>query len=206
MTEASCRRALALYEQAGDDLGAGWAHAWLLLILLLDVRLDEARLHGNRAVELLEPLGPTRELAEALRVRGQFLWRTGELVEAEVYSRRAAALASELGARDIHAAAIHDLAIELTQSGRTEEGVATMKEAFQLAKTVGDPLNLQRIYNNYASTLADNASDLARAKQVALDGLEMARRAGGTGWAAWIEGTLGSDRDAFRATSRPPRP
>ncbi len=190
-TEAACRRALALYEESGDDLGAGWAHAWLLLILLLDVRLDEARLHGGRAVELLEPLGPTRELAEALRVRGQFLWRTGELEEAEVCSRRAAALADDLGAKDIRAAAIHDLAIELTQSGRTEEGVATMEEAFQLAKTVGDPLNLQRIYNNYASTLADFASDFEGARTIGEQGLEHAERSGGLGWTAWIRGSLG---------------
>jgi tetratricopeptide (TPR) repeat protein len=42
-----------------------------------------------------------------------------------------------------------------------------------------------------ASTLTDFASDLPRAKQIAEEGLEMARRAGGTGWIAWIEGTLG---------------
>ena len=191
VTESACRRALALYEEAGDDLGAGWAHAWLLLILLFDSRLDEARLHGNRAVELLDPLGPTRELAEALRVRGQFLWRTGELEEAEVYSRRAAALAEELGAKDIRAAAIHDLAIELTQSGRTTEGVATMEEAFKLAKTVGDPMNLQRIYNNYASTLAEFASDFQGARAIGEQGLERAERSGGLGWQAWTRGSLG---------------
>ena len=190
VAEASCRRALALYEEAGDDLGAGWAHAWLLLILLLDVRLDEARLHGDRAVELLEPFGTTRELAEALRVRGQFLWRTGEVEEAQVCSRRAAAMAEELGANDIRAAAIHDLAIELTQSGQTEEGVATMEEAFQLAKTVGDPINLQRIYNNYASTLADFASDFEGARAIGEEGLEYAERSGGLGWIAWIRGSL----------------
>ena len=191
VTEAACRRALALFEEVGDHLGEGWAHAWLLLILLPEVRLDEARLHGDRAVELLEPLGPTRELAEALRVRGQFLWRTGELAEAEVCSRRAAALASELGATEIHAAAIHDLAIELTQSGRTGEGVATMKEAFELAKTVDDPLNLQRIYNNYASTLTDYASDFEGARAIGEEGLKHAERSGGLGWTAWIRGSLG---------------
>ncbi len=189
--EAACRRALALYEEAGDELGAGWAHAWLLLILLFDVRLDEARLHGDRAVELLDPLGPTRELAEALRIRGQFLWRTGEFEEAEVCSRRAAALAEELGAKDIRAAAIHDLAIELVQSGRTEEGVATMEEAFQLAKTAGDPMNLQRIFNNYASVLSDFASDFDGARAIAEQGLEHAERSGGLGWTAWLRGGLG---------------
>ena len=100
-------------------------------------------------------------------------------------------LAEELGAKDIRAAAIHDLAIELTQSGRTEEGVATMEEAFQLAKTAGDPINLQRIYNNYASTLADFASDFEGARAIGEQGLEYAERSGGLGWTAWIRGSLG---------------
>ena len=67
-----------------------------------------------------------------------------------------------------------------------------MEEAFRLAKEAGDRTRTSmRAYNNIASTLTDFASDLPRAKQIAEEGLEMARRAGGTGWIAWIEGTIG---------------
>jgi tetratricopeptide (TPR) repeat protein len=207
--EEVCRRALALFEEAGDDLGAGWAHAWLILVLLLQSRDEEARDHGERAVALLEPLGETRELAEAIRLRGQFHWRLGEMVEAEADSRRAAGIAERVGAADIHAAATQDLGVELSQTGRREEALVTMEEAFRLAREAGDRINLQRMYNNFAATLTDYASDLPRARAIALEGLEMAQRAGGTGWLAWIEGTLGEielklgDLDAAEALLAP---
>ena len=58
-----------------------------------------------------------------------------------------------------------------------------------LSKEADDPNNLQRIYNNLASTLAD-ADEYERAREIALEGLAMARRRGGSGWAGWISGTL----------------
>ncbi len=190
-TEEATRRALALFEEAGDDLGAGWAHGWMIFVMYIQGREDEARRHADRALALLEPLGETVELAGAIRQRGQLLWRIGDMDEAESNSRRAAEIALRVGALDIEAAAMQDLGVELSQTGRIDEALATMEDAFRLAKEAGDRINLQRMHNNFASTLADNASDLPRAKQIALDGLEMARRAGGTGWAAWIQGTLG---------------
>ena len=207
-TEEACRRALALFEEAGDDLGAGWAHAWMIFVLYLQRREDDARRHADLALELLEPLGETVELAEAIRQRGQFHWRIGEMEEAEASSRRAAEIARRIGAAGIEAAAMQDLGVELSQTGRIQEALTTMELAFRLAKEAGDRINLQRMYNNFASTLADNASDLPRAKQVGQEGLEMARRAGGTGWEAWIEGTLGviemlqGDLEAAEALTR----
>lgn len=191
-TEMACRRALALFEETGDDLGAGWAHAWMIFVMFLRRREDEARRHADAALALLEPLGETPELAEAIRLRGQFLWRLGEMEEAEASSRRASEIARRVGALDIEAAAMQDLGVELSQTGRTQEALAVSEDAFRLAKEAGDRINLQRMYNNFASILTDFASDLPRAKAVAEEGLEMARRAGGTGWTAWIEGTLGA--------------
>ena len=185
------RRALALSEEAGDDLGAGWAHAWLILILLIQGKEEEARSHGDQAVALLEPLGETRELAEAIRLRGQFYWRVGEMEAAESSSRRAQEIAEHVGAIDIQAAAAQDVGVELSQTGRTEEAIAAMEAAFVLAKEAGDRINLLRMYNNFASVLLDFAVDLPRARAVALEGLEMARRSGGTGWIGWVGGTLG---------------
>jgi tetratricopeptide (TPR) repeat protein len=85
---------------------------------------------------------------------------------------------------------MQDLAVNLSQSGRPQEALETLEEAFRLAKEVGDRLNLQRMYNNYASTLA-NQGDLARARVIAAEGVELGRRIGGIGWLAWIVGTLG---------------
>ncbi|MGE5225527.1 MAG: ATP-binding protein [Planctomycetaceae bacterium] len=191
VTEEACLASIALCEEAGDELGAGWSKAWLVLALFLQGKEDEARRSADDAVAALEPMGDTIELAEAVRIRGQFLWRLGELEDAEADSRRAAAMAERVGAIEIRAAAVQDLAIELSFSGRNEEAMTTIEEAFLLAKEAGDRVNLQRAYNNFAAQLASAATDLPRAKAIAEEGVEMARRVGGTGWLAWIEGSLG---------------
>jgi class 3 adenylate cyclase/tetratricopeptide (TPR) repeat protein len=191
VTVEACRTSIALCAEAGDDLGAGWSTAWLALALFLQGKEDDARRSADEAVVRLEPHGDTAELAEAVRIRGQFLWRLGELEAAEVDSRRAAGIAERVGAIEIRAAAVQDLAIELSFSGRTDEAMTTIEEAFRLAKEAGDRANLQRAYNNFAAQLASVATDLPRAKAIAEEGVEMARRIGGGGWLAWIEGSLG---------------
>jgi class 3 adenylate cyclase/tetratricopeptide (TPR) repeat protein len=190
-TEWACRTALTLFEEAGDELGAGWAQSWLVLILLQKGHADEALAIGERAVERLEPFGETPEFAGALRQLGQFHWRRGDSAEADAFLRRAVEMAARVDAPDVRAAAMHDLGVNLSFTGHTKEAIETLELAFQLAKEVDDPINLQRIYNNLTSTLADFASDYERAREIGSEGLEMARKGGGTGWLAWIEGTLG---------------
>ncbi len=189
-TMAAARAAFALFEEAGDELASGSAESWLIIPSFQQGRQDEALEHGRRAIARLEPFGETRELAAALRLMGQFHWRRGESEAADTCLRRAEEIARHVGARDIRAEAMQDLAINLSQSGRPEEALETLEEAFRLAKEVGERLNLQRMYNNYASTLA-SLGDFPRARAVAAEGVDLGRRIGGIGWLAWIVGTLG---------------
>ena len=85
-TEWACKRALALYEEAGDELGAGWAQSWLVLIMFQNGRDDEAVRNGEQAIERLEPLGETPELAQALQLLGQFHWRRGHSEESDIHA------------------------------------------------------------------------------------------------------------------------
>ncbi len=162
-----------------------------MLTLFQQGRIDEALASGQRAVERLEPFGETWELAGALRQLGQFHWRRGDSAEADAYLRRAVAMAGRVGATDVRAAAMQDLGVNLSQTGHPMEALETLEIAFQLAKEVDDPINLQRAYNNFASTLADFGSEYPRALEVGREGLAMARRGGGFGWLGWIEGTVG---------------
>jgi predicted ATPase len=183
--------ALALYEEAGDELRAGAAESWLIMPSFQQGRQQDALEHGRRSIDRLEPFGDTRELASALRQMGQFHWRRGESEKAEACLLRAEEIAGRVGARDIQAEAMQDLGVNQSQSGRHEEALATMEEAFRLAKEVGDRLNLQRMYNNYASTLAQYGSRFVQARAVAAEGVELGHRIGGVGWLAWMIGTLG---------------
>jgi class 3 adenylate cyclase/tetratricopeptide (TPR) repeat protein len=188
-TEQTLRRSLALFEEAGDDRGAGWAESWLVLGLMQQGRDEEALASGRGAVDRLEPLGDTPELAEAHRILGQFHWRRGNLEDADEHLRRAIAVTDVVDTPAVRSAAMQDLGVLLTQSGDSAEGLATLELAFELAKVAVDRINLMRIHNNLASTLVTSASDYRRAREIGLAGLELSSKTGG-GWAGWVLGTL----------------
>ena len=189
-SEQICRLTLELYEELGDERGAGWTEAALVMVLFNGGHAEEAEAIGKHAVQRLEPLGETFELASALRQLGQFYWRKGDSEKADAALRRAAEIAARIGALDVRSAALQDLGINLGQSGHAVESIATLEEAFELAKNGNDANNLQRLYNNFASTLADFGSQYRRALEIGSEGLAMAYRGGGPGWTAWIAGTV----------------
>ncbi|HEY7666814.1 MAG TPA: AAA family ATPase, partial [Actinomycetota bacterium] len=188
-TEASCRRYLALAEEAGDELGAGWAQAELARIVFHEGRERELEELSEAAVVRLEPLGDSRELAYALGIAGWYRWRRGRYAEAEPVLRRAIEIATRIDAPRERAEATMDLAVTLTYMGRAEESVATMEEAYELAMQVGSLASLGRIYNNYGAIVG--SADPRRAVAVLRQGLEATRRAGATQFVAWISGSLG---------------
>jgi tetratricopeptide (TPR) repeat protein len=159
------------------------------MVLFQQGRPEEALEAGARAVSRLTRIDESPELAEALRSLGQFHWRRGDSAEADANLRRAIDVAGRVGAPAVRAAALQDLAVATAQTGHTDEAMATMEEAFQAAKEVGDRVNLQRAYNNFASLLVYNGSDLARAWEIILEGIELAERSRGSGWMGWIQNT-----------------
>jgi class 3 adenylate cyclase/tetratricopeptide (TPR) repeat protein len=190
-TERVTRGALEAYEAIDDPVGAGWAHARLVLPLLQESRDEEAERAGRTAVEILEPLGERAELADALHRLGWYLWRRGRSEEAEPLLRGAVGMAARVDAPLVHAEAMQTLAVCLAQMGRSEEAIETEEKAYRLAKEVGDFTNLLRCYTNLPSVLADQVSDYARGELVLREGLEYAQRAGARGHAAWLMGNLG---------------
>ncbi len=189
--EGSARRALALFEEAKDELGSGWAQAALVTPLFQQGRDEEAFGNGEQALARLEPLGESLELADALHILGQFHWRRGHSEIADTYLRRAVDVARRVGAQVTLARATQTLGLELAQTGNVVEALATMEDAFRLAKSAGDLTNLLRIYNNFPAILSDFASDYERAEEISREGLEVAKRAGAIGFVAWIGGGLG---------------
>jgi class 3 adenylate cyclase/tetratricopeptide (TPR) repeat protein len=195
------RRAMALSREIGDDRRAGAAHALMILIYQQLGDEEAAEAEGEAALALLEPLGESPELAEALHRIGWLGWRHGQ--DASATLRRAVEMARRIDAPVVLAGATHTLAVQLSQNGEVEESLAMLDDAFALAKEVDDQLNLLRIYTNMSSILATDASDLPRSLEVALEGLEVSRRAGATGFvgwqlenAGWVQMKLGDVRSA----------
>ena len=184
-------RALEAYEETGDQVGIGWARSQLVMPLLMAARHEESEQVAREAVATLEPLGEREELADALHSLGWYLWRRGRGREAEPVLRRSAEMASRVDSPLVHARATQSLAVCLAQMGRSAEAIATIEEAYRLAKEVGEFSNLMRCCNNLPATLADLASDHPRAEAVLREGLELAQRAGAKSHVSWMTGSLG---------------
>jgi class 3 adenylate cyclase/tetratricopeptide (TPR) repeat protein len=190
-SERIARRTIELAAASDDDLAAGWADARLVLPLMQQARHEEAEHAGRTAVHMLEPLGDTRELADALHRLGWFLWRRGREDDAEPLLRRAIDMADRVGDPLVRAEATQTLAVcQLSRPRHAAEAYDLMEEAFALAKEVGDTTNLMRAYNNIASTRSARRGP-APTTDVLREGLELALRSGTIANAGWISGTLG---------------
>ncbi len=188
--ERVARRAIEIFTAAGDLGGVGWVNARLVIALMQQSRHDEAEEAGRIAIETLEPLGESADLADALHRLGWFFWRRGRLPEADPLLRRAIEMAARVDAKLVRAEATQTLAVCQLSFGRFAEFRRLMEEAFILAKEAGDTSNLFRAYNNL-STVRGASPGPTAAAEVLMEGLELALRAGIIQMSGWIAGSLG---------------
>jgi tetratricopeptide (TPR) repeat protein len=195
-TERVTRRAIEIFEAAGDQQGVGWATSQLVIPLMQQARHDEAEQAGLAGIAILETLGPGADLAAALHRLGWFYWRRGNHGEAEHLASRSVEMSLEHGSPLTHAEAVQTLSMIMMATQRVDEGRSLMEEAFQLAKAVGDPTNLMRAYNNYIFIVQLHAGPAA-AEPIVREGLDLALRSGIQINAGWLSGTLGDLLDVM---------
>jgi class 3 adenylate cyclase/tetratricopeptide (TPR) repeat protein len=188
--ERVARRAIEIFTAVDDWDGVGWAHARLVIPLMQLSRHDEAEQAGRTAIETLEPLGDSADLADALHRLGWFFWRRGREPEADPLLRRAIEIASRVNAKLVRAEATQTLAVSQLSFGTFAEARRLMEEAFTLAREAGDTTNLFRAYNNIA-TVRGAAVGPTAVVDVLMEGLELSLRAGIIQNSGWIAGTLG---------------
>ena len=179
-----------LAEQEGDRLAEGYGRARLVRVYFDLARNHEAAAMAEAAIDLLEPLGDSVELADALRTSGWLAWRTGDAVTAEQVLRRAVEVATRTDATVVLAEATMDLGVAVSMLGRKDECVQIMDEAYRLAKAAGDFNVLMRIYINYPATGLNWVSDFEKIIEVSAEGVELARKAGSLQNVAWQLGNL----------------
>ena len=183
-------RLIALAEQEGDRSSEGYGRARLVRAYFDLARNDDAEAMAASAIDLLEPLGESVELADALRTSGWLAWRNGDAAEAELVLRRAVEVATRVDAPVELAESMMDLGVSLSMLGRKDDCVQVMEEAYRLAKAVGDFNVLMRIYINYPATGLNWVSDFAKIIDVSAEGVELARKAGSLQNVAWQLGNL----------------
>ena len=149
-------RALALWRQAGDRLREGDTLRWLACALNASSRGSEGHVAAAAAIALLEPLGPSPELASAYGSLASLRMVNYEHEEAIELAHRAQAIAGPLGRTDIVSDSLNTEACSLLGVGG--DWAATMRRALDVAVSGGHEAQVGRAYvNTYAMYIDEKA-------------------------------------------------
>ena len=184
------QRALDLYERAGADRDAARVETRLAFIAhQLGDRATVVPMVTN-ALARLERLGDSAELARALHVLGWHQFRETAYGEAEPHLRRAVDVAARVSDEVTRGHALVSLAFVLQQTGRGPQALRQFEEALTLARRVDDVSLLLRVLTHICGSLEETPGDYERAKALAREANELARRAGNVRNLAWSEQML----------------
>jgi DNA-binding CsgD family transcriptional regulator len=160
--------ALALWRRVGDATREGDTLRWLSRLAWFEGRRDDASAHGAAAIEVLEPLGASHELAMAYSNRAQLHILRDEYALAPEWGDRAIALAERLGDNE---ALVH----ALTNAACLEPGAGRGMQlrAVELAKRHGMHEHALRAYTWMICDSIEER-DYAVAEDVLVEALEYA--------------------------------
>jgi DNA-binding CsgD family transcriptional regulator len=158
---AARREALAIHDAAGRRVDVGESLRWLCRLYWWSGDGVAAERAGRRAIEVLEPLGPSAQLAMAYSSLAQLhmlAWRHDEAVE---LGSRAIALAREVGDDEALSHALNNVGTAWLNNGERAQGRAMLKEAFARAADAGFHDHAARALVNlaYVAAAADGAHE-----------------------------------------------
>jgi DNA-binding CsgD family transcriptional regulator/tetratricopeptide (TPR) repeat protein len=190
-----------LHRRAGDTVSEARNLSDLALAYVRALRIAEADESVLRAIALLEGQTPGVELAHAYRVRAHLRMLDGECAEAIAWSEKAIALAERAGGREVLVASLGVLGAA-TLYVDYEPGSKHLREAFDIARSLGDDFTAAMILNNLGSGSAE-VFRLPEAREHLLEAIAFARRRDidsassyATAWLAMTEMYLGRWSDA----------
>ena len=170
---ASRQTALGLRRQQGDRLKAGDDLRWLSRLAWFRGRGEEARRLGMEAVETLEQLPPSAELAMACSNMAQLHMLSEDGPAAVEWGGRALRLAERFGLTEIEVHALNNVGMAEFLMG-DESGLAKLERSLELALRYELHEHAARAYTNLAY-LALTTRDYARAAERFAAGLAYAR-------------------------------
>ena len=150
---AHAQAALELWRELGDDLQAGATLRWLSRTLWRLCRSEESDTAGKEAVAVLEPLGPSVELAWAYANRAALTISNGDPDALDI-AHKAVAMAEQFGATDVLSDALNTLACaDLTLAD--ERPLEMLKRALEIALAGGHTEQAGRAFVNYHELLSE---------------------------------------------------
>lgn len=157
----SARTALSeLYRNEVDRLHEAANLSQLALVHVLALRNPDADAASRRAIELLEALPPSVQLAGAYRVEAQLRMLNRDCESAVAWSDKAIALAEQFGHHEILAAAVGTLGTA-TMFSDYDAGCAHLRRALELALAEG----LHDIAANTYSNLGSGSGEVFRLRE-----------------------------------------
>jgi DNA-binding CsgD family transcriptional regulator len=140
---AAQREALEIHRALGDRLREGDAIRWISILAYLAAEMDEARKAADEAIEVLEQLPPSRELALAYANRASQSQIVIDEQAAVLWGERAIALAEELGEREIEIATLTTLGV---LDAIADHGTERLERTLELALDHGNEEQIGRAY------------------------------------------------------------
>jgi DNA-binding CsgD family transcriptional regulator/tetratricopeptide (TPR) repeat protein len=151
--EQAARQALALWRTVGDRLREGDTTRLLSVAVWHLCRGAEATELAEQAIAILEPLGPTPELARAcVHLAGQRMldYEHGAVM---AMARRAEQLAERFGLPDVLSDALNTQACVASNTDGGGPWAGQLERALQVARDAGQEAQAGRAYINLYSTL-----------------------------------------------------
>jgi DNA-binding CsgD family transcriptional regulator/tetratricopeptide (TPR) repeat protein len=163
--------ALGLYREVGNALREGDVLRGLSRISYLEARLEAARETAREAVSVLEPLGPSRELALAYGQVAHLAQIDLDFDSSLAWGERAIAMGAELGVQDLEIDAMVSVGIAEAIVGRSAD---RLEHALALALDHGTEDLVARAYGALGFAAA-RRKDLDRAESWLETGISYAK-------------------------------
>ena len=146
------RELLDLHERAADPLASGDTERWMSRLLWFLGRNAESEAYAARAVDVLQPLGNTRELAMAYSNMAQLRMLAADTTGAIDWAERALQLAELLDDRDTRTHALNNLGTAMAFTDDALEGTTRIMQSLELALADDAEEHAARAHTNLGST------------------------------------------------------
>lgn len=161
--------ALALWREAGEPLHVGDNHRWLSRLWWFRSRRANAESEALAAVDVLEPHGPTVQLARAYSNLAHLAMLADDVSSTVAWGDRAVALAQEVGDEETVIHARNNVGSALMLKG-DDNGRAFLEESLRRALELGQEEHAARAWTNLVSASV-RLYEFDQAKTYLADGL-----------------------------------
>lgn len=195
---AARERAVELWRQLGNKEREGLNLRWLSRLHWYRGEKKQAETLAAQAIEVLEGIEPTAELAMAYSVRSQMYMLTSDYAPALIWGKRALEMAIDQCATEAQIHSLNNLGTTLLMSGQTG-GEALLEESLERALAGEFHEQAARAYTNLSSSMITQCR-FAEAERFCREGLDFDREHDLDSWTYYLMGLyaqLAAERGQF---------